>query len=234
MPQPQPTVAIIIPAFNEEGRIAGVARAAKGSTLAHEVIVVNDGSADRTTAEAQTVEGVRVVDLKVNQGKGGAMVAGAKATNADIICFVDADLEGIQPRHIDQIIRPMLMPGVDMCIGVFRGGTILSDAGQRAFPYVSGQRALHRKVFLAIPYVSEMRFGVEMTLTNWAKRSKAQVVRVVLRGVSNCHKEKKLGVIKGSAARIKMYSEMYRAVKRTRKRNFRKWRGLQSAKRKRK
>lgn len=232
MPNPQtPKVAIIIPAYNEEGRIGEVVRAARQAKHAQQVIVVSDGSQDQTAREA-TQAGAEVLDLKVNVGKGGAMVAGANHTDAEILCFVDADLEGLQGSHIDDIIRPMLRPGTDMCIGVFRGGTIFSDAGHTVFPFVSGQRAMRRTAFLAIPYITDMRYGVEMTLTQWAKRNRASVVRVVLRGVSNYHKEQKLGLIKGSAARIKMYKEMYRAVKRERKRDYRVWRKGQKPKRK--
>lgn len=215
-------VAVIIPAYNEEGRISGVVKAAVDCKLASEVLVVSDGSTDKTVQEAgrNPSPKLKVVDLKQNVGKGGAMVEGAKATDADILCFVDADLEGLTGQHIDDIIRPMLNNRVDMCIGVFRGGKLWSEAGHRMFPYVSGQRAIRRQAFLNIPYVSDMRYGVEMTLTRWAKRNNVNVVRVVLRGVSNFHKEQKMGFLKGSAARFKMYQEMYRAVRKDKTRQY--------------
>src|SRR4051812_16479626 len=122
----KPRVAVIIPAYNEEQRIANVLRVAVKAKLADEIIVVSDASQDRTAYIARTFEGVRVLELAFNTGKGGAMAAGAAATEAEIIAFVDADLTGLKPEHIDQIIRPLLDQRCDMCIGIFRGGKFWS------------------------------------------------------------------------------------------------------------
>lgn len=140
------------------------------------------------------------------------MAVGAAASEAEIIAFVDADLSGLRPEHIDQIIRPLLDNRCDMCIGVFRGGKFWSDTAQRISPYISGQRAMTRSLFNSIPFLSEIRMGVEVTINTYAKRSKARVTRVVLRGVSNTYKEKKLGLVKGVRARTKMYAEIVRAM----------------------
>lgn len=213
----KPRVAVIIPAYNEEQRIANVLRVAVRAKLADEIIVVSDASQDRTAYIARTFEGVRVLELAFNTGKGGAMAAGAAATEAAIIAFVDADLSGLKPDHIDQIIRPLLDQRCDMCIGVFRGGKFWSDTAQRISPYISGQRAMTRQLFQKIPFLAEMRMGVEVTINTYAKRNRARVMRVVLRGVSNTYKEKKLGFVKGAAARAKMYAEIGRAIVRVRR-----------------
>jgi hypothetical protein len=64
-----------------------------------------------------------------------------------------------------------------------------------------------------------MRLGVEVTLNTFAKRQKLQVSRVVLHGVSNTFKEKKLGIVKGAASRAKMYAEIGRAMVRVRRKD---------------
>jgi glycosyltransferase involved in cell wall biosynthesis len=207
-------VAVIIPAYNEEQRIGTVLRAVAQSRLADEIIVVSDASQDRTATIARQYKGVRVLELPFNTGKGGAMAAGAAATDAPIIAFVDADLEGLRGDHVDQIILPIQKGLCDMCIGVFRGGKFWSDTAQRISPYISGQRAMKRELFDAIPFLSEIRMGVEVTINTYAKRAKARVMRTVLRGVSNTHKEQKMGLVKGVAARTKMYAEIVRAVRR--------------------
>jgi glycosyltransferase involved in cell wall biosynthesis len=214
----KPKVAIIIPAYNEEGRIAKVIRAALASSLASEVIVVSDGSLDGTARVARMVQGVRVIDLPYNHGKGGAMAEGVRGTRAPYVAFVDADLDGLEGRHIDDIIRPLLQHQCDMCVGIFRGGKVWSDTAQRVSPYLSGQRAMRRELFESIPYIDELRMGVEVALNQAAKRRKARVLRVVLQGVSNCHKEQKLGLVKGLQARGKMYTEIAEAMVKTRKR----------------
>src|SRR5438876_436250 len=111
------TVAIIIPAYNEEQRVSAVIQAALQSKLANEVIVVSDGSTDKTAEVAGKFPGVKVIDLKVNVGKGGAMCAGVEATNAEIVAFVDADLIGLTGQHIDHIIAPIQQGMFQMCLG---------------------------------------------------------------------------------------------------------------------
>lgn len=99
-------VAVIIPAFNEGARIRAVLEAVRGSSLPDEIIVVNDASTDNTSAVAKSIEGVRVIELPRNAGKGGAMAVGVEATQADVLLFIDADLQGVRPEHIDAILKP--------------------------------------------------------------------------------------------------------------------------------
>lgn len=205
-------VAIIIPAFNEEARIAKVLDAVVLCSLADEILVVCDGSTDKTAQVASKYSQVKVVNLSVNLGKGGAMSMGVASTTCDVLCFVDADLQGLRPEHIDHILTPVLLDQCDMCIGVFRGGNFWSDSAQRISPYLSGQRCLRRSFFESIPVLAEIRFGVEVTLGTYAKRNKLRVSRVVLRGLSNSFKERKLGIVKGTTARAKMYAEIGRAM----------------------
>ncbi|HVT13881.1 MAG TPA: glycosyltransferase family 2 protein [Fimbriimonadaceae bacterium] len=210
-------VAIIIPAKDEELRIARVLLAALESKLADEIIVVSDGSTDRTADKARKFKNVRVIELPYNLGKGGAMLEGVRATKADIVCFVDADLDGLRGEHIDAIIRPVLDNRCDMCIGIFRGGKYWSDMAQKIAPYISGQRAMKRELIEGIPYLAEYRMGVEMALKDYAKRRKARILQVPLRGVSNFSKEKKLGLVKGTTQRVKMYKEIASAMVKIRK-----------------
>lgn len=205
-------VAIIIPAKDEEARIARVLRAACASKLASEVIVVDDGSSDDTAFVAGKISGVRVLELPYNVGKAAAMAEGARSTTAQILTFVDADLEGLTGEHIDKIIRPILEGQCEMCVGIFRGGKTWSDNAQRIAPYLSGQRALKRELFESVPNIAELRMGIEWALNDAAKRRRARVLRVALDGVSNCHKEQKLGIVKGTAARTKMYIEIAQAM----------------------
>ena len=214
-------VAIVVPAYNEAGRISSVLRAITQSKLAEEVIVVDDGSIDETAQIAQKFAGVRVKVLKENVGKGGAMLAGVQATDAQIIAFIDADLVGLRAEHVDTVIRPVLAGACDLCVGVFRGGKFWSDTAQKVTPHLSGQRAIKRELFLTVPHIGEMRLGVEVAMNQHAKRRKALVTRVVLRGVANYHKEKKMGLMKGSRARIQMYSEIAAAMIRVRRKRSR-------------
>lgn len=209
-------VAAILPAYNEEDRIARVLEAVVGAKLVDEVIVVSDGSTDSTAEIAEAVRGVRVVRLEKNVGKGGAMAEGVRATEADVIVFLDADLVGLRSQHVDDLVEPVLN-GADMCVGVFRKGKLWSDAAQAIVPLISGQRALKRSLIDQIPWLDEVRMGVEVTLNQFARKRKMRIHRITLRGVSHTCKERKFGLVNGTKQRAKMYAEIGKAMVRTRK-----------------
>jgi hyaluronan synthase len=94
----EPTVAVVMPAFNEEQAIGNSVRALLAvdyPDIKLEVVVVNDGSTDGTLREIRMVADgeprVRVIDFPENLGKRAAMAAGIRATQAEMIAFVDSD-----------------------------------------------------------------------------------------------------------------------------------------------
>lgn len=204
-------IAVVIPAFNEELRIAQVLGAVTRAACVDEVIVVSDGSEDRTAAVASMFQGVNVIDLPENAGKGGAMWAGAQATDADVVVFFDADLVGLLPEHVEQLIGPMYR-GADMAVGIFRHGKFWSDAAQAISPSISGQRAVRREILLANPGIADARMGVEVELTRIARSQNLCLIKVELFGVTHTSKEKKFGFVEGAARRAKMYAEIGKAI----------------------
>ncbi|MBO7159094.1 MAG: glycosyltransferase family 2 protein [Methanobrevibacter sp.] len=107
-------VVAIIPAYNEEKALADVI----GKTLEHvdEVIVVNDGSSDKT-AEVAIEAGARVISHSVNLGKGEALKSGFKAVGDDsIIITIDGDGQH-NPSEIPDLIRPIIEDGADLVNG---------------------------------------------------------------------------------------------------------------------
>ena len=86
-------ISIVVPAYNEEALLPATLRQLHVSAAAanepYEIVVVDDGSTDRTAAIARA-EGARVVSVKVRQ-IGAARNAGAKAATGDRLVFVDAD-----------------------------------------------------------------------------------------------------------------------------------------------
>jgi len=202
----------VIPAYNEERTIEDVVRVALNSPYIAEVIVVSDGSTD-ATAEVARNAGAVVLELSFNVGKGGAMMVGFNATHENAILFLDADLIGLRPEHIKELLVPVLSQAADMTIGVFDRGRIATDLAQAIAPYLSGQRAVTRKVLDEISNLDITRFGVEVALTRFAEDKDLKVREVVLADLSHVMKEEKLGIMKGFAARMKMYWEIAKYVK---------------------
>jgi polyisoprenyl-phosphate glycosyltransferase len=208
----KPRVAAVVPAYNEENRIRNVIAAVKGAELVDEIVVVNDGSTDSTYQVISSDPAVTALNLSANLGKGGAMCAGASATDADILLFLDADLFGLTSQQVDDLVRPVAMGDADMAIGVFRAGRTRTDWAQLLVPYISGQRVLRRDVFLSIPGLRKVRSGIEVAITKYYKVTGLVVQNVVLEGVTHSMKEEKIGVVRGFAARMRMYYEIGRVL----------------------
>ncbi|NLB97804.1 MAG: glycosyltransferase [Armatimonadetes bacterium] len=204
--------AAIIPAYNEAPRITRILEVVTTLPQLAEIVVVDDGSADDTAAVARAVDGVRVIRLETNQGKGGAMAAGVAATDASVLLFLDADLVGLKQQHVLDLLDPVVAGEMDMSVGIFRSGRVFTDLAQVLVPYISGQRALVREVFTTLPGPEQRRSGIEAHLTRHARASRYRVRHVAIEGVTHAMKEEKLGLARGAVARARMYSEILRVL----------------------
>jgi len=206
-------VCAVIPAYNEANRITKVLDTLAAAKTLDDIIVVDDGSLDDTGAVAErhplfTSGKMRVLRHSPNRGKGAAMRTGADATDAEVLLFFDADLMGLQPDQVDAVAAPVKSGQYAMSLGVFRGGRGATDLAQFLVPNISGQRAIRRDVFQAIPCLTKAGYGVELAITNYVLGEGLPIARVVLRGVTHPMKEEKLGFFRGAAARTRMYWQM--------------------------
>lgn len=198
---------VIIPAYNEEKTIGHVLAVLKNAPLINKIIVVSDGSTDNTVQVAKSYA-VEVIELRVNRGKGGALKAGLDNNKADVVLFLDADLLGLTPKHVHNLLEPVINDQADMTIGIFDKGRIATDLAQKMAPYLSGQRALKFSLLEQISDLDVARFGVELALNRFMESSGVRVQEVLLSDMSHVMKEEKFGVWKGMAARMKMYWEI--------------------------
>lgn len=201
-------IAAIVPAYNEAKTIGAVLAVLTECSQIDQVIVVSDGSTDETVKIALQFDGVQVVQLLENRGKGGAMKAGLEQTSAEVILFLDADLIGLTEDHINALLQPVLENRATMSLGVFEGGRAATDLAQKMAPYLTGQRALRRDFLSHVSDLDLTRFGVEVALHRYVEENKIPVALVNLPDLSHLMKEEKLGLWKGLAARGKMYWEI--------------------------
>ena len=107
-------IVAIIPAYNEEKALADVI--AKTFKYVDKVIVVNDGSVDKT-AEVALNAGAEVISHSTNLGKGEALKSGFKALNDDsIIVTIDGDGQH-NPNEIPDLIKPIVEGSADLVNG---------------------------------------------------------------------------------------------------------------------
>jgi glycosyltransferase involved in cell wall biosynthesis len=81
---------IVIPAFNEAVAIGAVVRDLTSAARWHEVLVIDDGSTDQTSAEAMAA-GARVIRHPYNKGNGAAVKTGIRQTTGAFVLIIDAD-----------------------------------------------------------------------------------------------------------------------------------------------
>jgi glycosyltransferase involved in cell wall biosynthesis len=157
------TVTAVVSALNEEKTIAGVIQPLLESEHIDEVIVVNDGSTDRTAEICRSFgDKITFLDYKDNRGMGFAMSQGVAHASGDIIAFFDADLVGLHDELIGRIVKPLL--GDTDLQGVLghaertgRAGLyarVIQGISHRTLGKVTGQRAYYRKDLL--PHLDHM------------------------------------------------------------------------------
>jgi len=88
-----PSVSIIIPAYNEEKNIKKTIKVVKGLTYPRkkEIIVVNDGSTDKTYEIIKKIKGIKILNIKKNKGRASALNLGLKHAKGEIIVRIDSD-----------------------------------------------------------------------------------------------------------------------------------------------
>src|SRR3989344_8596330 len=103
-------LSVIIPAYNEEKTIAELISTVKKvdlGTIEKEIIVVDDGSKDKTREILRTTKDIKFIEHEKNLGKGGAVKTGINNSTGDIIIIQDADLE-YNPHEYLLCIQPII------------------------------------------------------------------------------------------------------------------------------
>lgn len=205
-------VSAIVPAYNEAERIAAVLWPLLQAPSVGEVIVIDDGSTDETAAVARSF-GVRVVSLPANYGKSVALDRGVRKAQYDAVFFLDADLVGLRPDHVERMARKYFEERLDMVVGIFRNGRLNTDLAQAFAPYLSGQRVLSKSLWQKLRRkIHKLDFGVEIALTKLALKEGWTQGFVELDGVTHVMKEEKFGLSRGLVSRFKMYGDIVRSV----------------------
>lgn len=177
------SVSIIVPAWNEERTIGATLealhriRGRAGERLWQELIVVNDGSSDRT-AEVAADWATVVIEHDRRLGKGAALRSGWTRARGDIVLFADADL-GPSAVHLAGLLAPVQSGEADMSIARFvapaasggfglvrrfAGKGIYRLTGLKVEAPLSGQRAVRRQLLERIERLPA-GFGIEVGLT---------------------------------------------------------------------
>ncbi len=206
----KPKVAAIVPAFNEEKTIADVVKVLCSSELIDKVIVISDGSTDKTKERA-TKAGATVYELPKTTGKGQAMLHALKHTKALVIAFFDADLIGLTQDHVERLLFPVINGARIMNVGVRDRGQVISLLTHR-MPLIGGERAMMRQVIEGVPSEYLQGYMIESALNYYCRSNKYPYGSVDLPGLSIRMKFDKVGVPTGMVQYIKMYLQVFKAM----------------------
>jgi glycosyltransferase involved in cell wall biosynthesis len=189
--QRSPRSAAVIPAWNEAETVGAVVYAALDARLVDDVVVVDNASTD-DTADVAAYHGARVV-YEPTAGKGEAMRAGVgAATDADVIVFLDADLVGLRPDHIDGLVAAVVSGDTDMACGLFDRGPVANPIFLEGLPVLTGQRALRRQLFDQLDLKDVQGYRVEAALNSLVAQQGLRRCDQVLPGLWHRTKEEKL------------------------------------------
>ena len=136
----RPALSVIVPAFEEEGRIVGAVERLRDELAVPggvEIIVVDDGSRDETADLARRAGADRVLSLPVNRGKGAAVRAGMLAAEGRALAFTDADL-AYSPAQLLRLLHEV-EAGFDVVIGSRRHVETTTLVRARRLREVSGR-----------------------------------------------------------------------------------------------
>ncbi|MCC5909838.1 MAG: glycosyltransferase family 2 protein [Clostridiaceae bacterium] len=201
-------ISAIIPAYNEEKRIEKVLNTIVTSFLITDIVVVDDGSQDHTSAIVSKYDDVKLIKLDKNLGKAEAIKTGLAYCNAEVVLLLDADLVGLTTTHIENLLYPVVNNEVEMTIGIFQSGRLITDLAQKIAPNLSGQRAFRSNLIPEIMNLNMTGYNLEVALSKFVKNNNIKTKQIMLKDISHVMKEEKLGLSKGMIWRLKMYKDI--------------------------
>ena len=207
-------VSIVIPAFNEEKTIGDLINGICSKFNSDcELIVVDDGSTDRT-AECANCNGTKILRNQRNLGYGGALIRGINHATGDIIVTIDGDAQN-KPAEINRLVKPILKGEADFVVGSRHLGTanapipLFKKAAERVVYYIikfvyrteitysqSGFRAIKRKVLNSIMPLTEKKFAFSMDILTKAIKNGFRVKEVPITIMPRPHGNSRVNVLK--------------------------------------
>lgn len=168
-------VCALVPMYNEEKYAYNTIKALKNIDIIAKIIVIDDGSTDKTWKIVSGIDGIERLQHTKNLGKAQSIMNGIQHCNADIYVFVDGDL-GHSAKGIKDVIDSVLMDECDLCIAKpmkSQGGGIgflrffsrfavrLITGTDFGYP-LCGQRAVKKEVILNKNVRLYNRYGMEV------------------------------------------------------------------------
>lgn len=137
----------LVAAYNEEKTIKATIVTLLKTPEINKIIVVDDGSTDKTVQIVKSIKSPKIILLKMpkNSGKSQAIAYGLKKITTNNVFLCDADLVKLTPKICSSIINPVINNKYNMSIGV-RSIGVTNPSFSTHFPSISGERCLNTKI----------------------------------------------------------------------------------------
>jgi glycosyltransferase involved in cell wall biosynthesis len=205
-------ISCIICAFNEEKRISVVLSALKNHPYIDEIIVVDDGSTDKTKDIVKQFDFIKLISQEKNGGKSKAMARGIKESSYDTLLFLDADILSITQNDITELVKPIIEGRVDMSISLRKNSLLIFK--MIGLDFVSGERVISKKYLIdQLEKIEELPgFGVEVFMNRIIIDNKLRIKIVKWTNVRVERKRDKVGFWKGTIGDFLMIIEIMKVI----------------------
>jgi len=210
-PVKESKISVVIAAYNEAPRISNVLDIITKHPLIDEVIVVNDGSTDTTSAVIKKFDVILIENIK-NLGKTLSVKKGIEKSKNSIIILLDADLIGLTDDSINKLTEPVLNHQVDWTLSLRDNSFKIMKLMK--VDWMSGERVVPKNLLLDPLIWSKPNIGYGLeTLMNKSLLDKNKTFLAVrLHNVSDTNKANKIGFFKGWSADFKMIGQISKVM----------------------
>lgn len=209
-------ITCIVPAFNEGPRMGKVLDIIKENDLFKEIIIIDDGSSDDTLIVARNYAAgdrrIKIIKNKNNLGKTNSVINAVKESRGELIVLLDADLVGLDNKHISKMLYFILNGEFDMTI-LDRGGdrmAILGPLQSWVSRLIGGERAFWKKDFLRIKFTRRSSYALEQIMNIFYVTEGLKVRTVYCPDLFCTYQFTKKGKIRGLITYAKMFFEIYK------------------------
>jgi glycosyltransferase involved in cell wall biosynthesis len=208
-------ISCIIPAYNEEKNIGNILDLLTSipNNYLFEIIVIDDGSSDRTEDIVKKYSNVTLIKNQNNLGKSKTITKGIENCNGDYVLMIDGDLVNLNKQNIIDLVNPIIQDEADISIS-YRGNTFKWWIKIFGIENLSGERCFSKTlVNNELEKIAKLKgFGLEVFINRLVVINNFRIKSVAMSNVIVDFNWKKFGLFKGVKMEIYKWGDILSVV----------------------